>query len=149
MTQQDENIALVRDYYEEIFNKGNFDRIAEFVSEGFTNHNPPRGFTPPPGIEGAREFWSMVRTAFPDMNVEIEVIIGEGDTVAEHSIIRATHDGPWMTVEPTGKKIVWDMSNMYRVQDGKLTDRWGAFDQMAIMRQVGVMPGRGGGGNGD
>jgi predicted ester cyclase len=148
MTQQDENIELVRTYYEEIFNKGNLDRIAEFVSEDFTNHNPPRGFQPPPGIEGAREFWGMVRTAFPDMNVEIEVIIGEDDTVAEHSIIRATHDGPWMTVEPTGKKVVWDMSNMYRVQDGKLTDRWGAFDQMAIMRQVGVMPGRGGGNGG-
>jgi predicted ester cyclase len=95
-------------------------------------------------VEGATSFWNLVRGAFPDMRVDIEVAVAEGDLVCEHSVINATHSGDWMGVPPTGNKVSWDMTNLYKLSDGKITDRWGAFDQMAIMRQMGVLPDRGG-----
>jgi predicted ester cyclase len=139
----EDNIETVRHYYEEIFNQGHMDRIAEFVDASFTNHDHPPGFTPPRGVEGASMFWNMVRGAFPDMHVDIEIIIAEDDLVCEHSVINATHGGDWMGVAPTGKPVKWDMTNLYKLSGGKITDRWGAFDQMAIMQQMGVLPGRG------
>jgi predicted ester cyclase len=54
-----------------------------------------------------------------------------------------------MGVPPTGKPVTWDMTNLYKLSNGKLTDRWGAFDQMALMQQMGVMPSRRGNGGGE
>jgi predicted ester cyclase len=145
----EENVERVKRYYEEIFNQGHMERVDEFVDPDFTNHDHPPGFTPPRGAKGAVQFWDMVHEAFPDMQVEIEITVAEGDLVCEHSVIRATHGGDWMGVPPTGKPVTWDMTNLYKLSNGKLTDRWGAFDQMALMQQMGVMPSRRGNGGGE
>ena len=43
--------------------------------------------------------------AFPDMKINIQQIVAEGDTVATRGFIQGTHCGEFMGIPQSGKKI--------------------------------------------
>lgn len=145
MSEADQNVALVRRYYDEVINGKQLDRLDEFVAPDCVDTNPgadaAAGGQRPPAIEQIRGWWQMVFAAFSDARVEFEVIFGEGDKVAENSRVSGTHDGQWMVFPASGKEVTWDMTNMYRIADGKIVERWGAYDLPGIMQQVGAVQG--------
>lgn len=141
----DENCQLVRRYIEDVLGTGELDRMSEFLDEDLDDTNPGADAATvvarPPGVQGIRQWWETVWRAFPDTSIEIEVLFGEGDLVIEHSVIRGTHNGPWMALPPTGRSIAWEMTEEYRIADNKIVQRWGAYDQAAIMGGLGVLRG--------
>jgi predicted ester cyclase len=145
MSDVEQNVALVRRFYDEVLNRNQLDRLEEFVSPDFVDTNPgadaAAGGQRPPGIEQIRQWWQMVLRAFPDTHVEFDVLFGEGDKVIEHSTIRGTQTGPWMALPPSGTQVTWEMTTMYRIEDGKLVERWGAYDVPSLMQQLGLVKG--------
>src|SRR5215210_6876172 len=77
----EENKALAR-RWADIFNQGNLDLVDEIYDPNYVDHDPtmPEDVR---GVEGAREFYSMYRSAFPDTEIAIEDQLAEGDTVAD------------------------------------------------------------------
>ena len=75
----EENKALVRRFYEEVFAKGSVAILDEFVTADTVDHNPLPGQAP--GIEGVRQTFSIILTAFPDQDLVVEDPVAEGDTV--------------------------------------------------------------------
>lgn len=100
---------------------------------------------PPPahdieGINGEKQFISRVRFAFPDLQVEIEDMVVEGDRVAARVMHRGTHRGDFLGITPTGRSVAYEGTVIFRIVDGRITERWGTVDLFAILWQLGVPP---------
>ncbi len=138
MTDIDANKKVVREFIDGLFSRGDLDAVDTYLSEDFVNHDPPFAVTA--DREGMRAAGASFRAAFPDWHSELHRLIAEGDLVAEHFTARGTHRGEVMGVAPTGREVVLPGINIFRVQDGRITERWGRLDDLGFLQQLGVVP---------
>ena len=131
--------ALVRQFIDEIFNRGNMSMVDELFAADFVEHEEL-----PPGIprdrEGVIQLTSMLRSAFPDFTATIDDIIAEGDKVVIRQTWSGTQKGEFMGIPPTGKSVSIGVIDIIRMADGKVTEHWGQMDSMGMMQQLGVIP---------
>ena len=134
---KDANIAAQERFAEGV-NTGNFDVFDEVVAPDVVDHDPApeQG----PGPEGYKEMFRNMRSAFPDMEVTPEHMIATEDDVALAYTIVGTHDGEFLGVAPTGKRITSRGVQIGRFEEGRLVERWGSSDQLAILQQLGAEP---------
>ncbi len=130
--------ALVTEFIDALFTRGDPDAVDRCLAPGFVNHDPLPGFTP--DREGLRQTAQVFREAFPDWHSRLEALIAEGDLVAERFTARGTHQGEIMGVAPTGREVVLAGINIFRGQDGKLIERWGRTDDLGLLQQLGIVP---------
>jgi predicted ester cyclase len=81
----------------------------------------------------------MFHKAFPDLHVEIDQIIAEGDLVVTAITSTATHQGEVMGIPATGKKISVRGVHINKIVDGRIVARWELTDMMGLMVQLGVV----------
>lgn len=81
------------------------------------------------------EFWE----AFPDVKVEADSMVEEGDVVALRATLRGTHLGMFNGVAPTGRRFVQTFQAQYRFSDGKIVERWANPDTFGLLLQLGVI----------
>ncbi|MBI1880230.1 MAG: ester cyclase [Chloroflexi bacterium] len=135
----EQNKALVRQLVEEVINQGNIRVIDELLIPDFIEHEElPPGI--PPGREAPKVLFTMLRSAFPDLKATIEHLIAEGDEVVFHMTWTGTHDGEFMGIPPTGKRISINVIDILSIAEGKFVEHWGVMDSMAMMQQLGVVP---------
>jgi steroid delta-isomerase-like uncharacterized protein len=135
----EENKATSRSFYEQVFNQGNLLAADELLSRGAVDHNPPGpGFAP--GSEGVKQVVMMFRSAFPDLRLDIEDQIVEGDKVVSRITARGTHQGELLGVPPTGKMVTVGLVDILRLDGGKIVERWGQFDALGMLQQLGAVP---------
>jgi len=139
------NTAVVLRNYDEIWNQGKFEVAEEIVAKDFLDHPPTRFFDigrvgPASLQEAARKF----RTAFSDFHDTSELIVAEGDKVAYLGTIAGTSDGELFGFPPTGKSMQVRGINFFRLEDGQIVERWGQFDVLTMMQQLGLAPAPGG-----
>ena len=79
---------------------------------------------------------NILRTGFPDLTVEILEQVAEGDLVTTRKAIHATHVGHFMSVPPTGKKVVIKVIDMIRLKDGKYVEHWGLSNIPEVIAQL-------------
>jgi predicted ester cyclase len=82
----------------------------------------------------------MYRSAFPDLHVEIEEQLAEGDLVATRWTATGTHEGDLMGIAPTGNRVTLPGMEIVRFSGGKLAEGWEGYDSMVMMQQLGVIP---------
>ena len=131
------NKAILRQVYEAAFNQKNLDALNEVIASDSTDHN----LTPeqPPGLQGAKQVFSSFHTAFPDLQVDVEDMITEGDKVVARLTVRGTHQGEFMGIAPTGNQVTFTGIDIVRIAEGKIVERWGNFDDLGMMHQLGVI----------
>ena len=135
----EQNKALVRQLVEEAINQGNISAIDELLIPDFVEHEElPPGI--PPGREAPKVLFTMLRSAFPDLKATIEHLIAEGDEVVLHMTWTGTHEGEFMGIPPTGKRISINVIDILGMAEGKFVEHWGVMDSMAMMQQLGVVP---------
>jgi steroid delta-isomerase-like uncharacterized protein len=135
----EENKALVRRWFEELFNQAKLDLADEIVTPDHVTHDTS---TPEhlPGPEGERQLVNLVRGAFPDGRITIEDLVAEGDRVAVRWTFRGTHRGDFMGIAPTGKEVEMGAMDLFRVAGGKIAETWSNVDMMTMMHQLGAIP---------
>jgi steroid delta-isomerase-like uncharacterized protein len=134
----EENKALFRRFIEEVENAKNADAVDHFFAADYLDHNPPPFGEP--GIEGFKQALEMFFAAFPDLHVEVEDLIAEGDRVVGRMRTTGTHQGDLMGIPPTGKQIDLAEIHIVRLSGGKVVEHWGMEDNMSMMQQLGVIP---------
>ena len=134
----EENKALVRRFYEEVFNRKNLASIDEFVDSQIVEHDLPPGL--PVGSEGTRLFIGMYLAAFPDLHLAVEDIMAEGNEVTARFTIRGTHRGELMGIHPTSKQVTVTGIQVMRIADGRIAENWVSFDALGMLQQLGVIP---------
>jgi predicted ester cyclase len=122
----EENKALVRREQEELWNAtGNLDAAQElFVADN---------------VEVARQEAADFREGFPDVVSTIEDLIAEGDKVVARWRARATHQGEYMGIPPTGNEVEFTGISVYRIEAGKIAESWNEEDELGLMRQIGAI----------
>ena len=122
----------------DIVNSGELDAFPEVVAPGCVDNDPAPGQAA--GPEGFKAFFTQMRTAFPDMKVEPQTMVSEGDQVAFAYTLTGTHGGDFLGVAATGKKIKSRGLQIGRFEDGKMVERWGSSDELGILKQIGAAP---------
>ena len=122
----------------EIVNTGELDAFPEVVADGCVDNDPAPDQGP--GPEGFKAFFTEMRTAFPDLKVEPQTMLSEGDQVAFAYTLTGTHDGEFMGVAATGKPIKVRGMQIGRFDQGKMVERWGSSDELGILKQIGAAP---------
>jgi steroid delta-isomerase-like uncharacterized protein len=131
------NKAIARRGYEAI-NQNNLDALDEVVAPDITDHDPAPGQAP--GLEGVKQWFSSMHTAFPDFRMNVEDMIAEGDKVVARVRLSGTHQGEFMGIDATGNRVTITGIDILRINaDGKIMERWGNFDDLGMMQQLGVM----------
>ena len=135
-----ESKALFRRYIEEVFNKRNVAAIDEILSPEFVHHFLPPGVTP--NRDGMKQFVPLLLAAFGEFHLTIEDMVAEGDRVAARLTMGGIHQGQFIGIAPTGKRITWTEIGIHRVEGGRVAESWVEVDQLGMMRQMGVLPRR-------
>src|SRR5829696_9805448 len=131
----EENKALARRSWEALDNP---DLIDEVYASDVVWHEPDRDIH---GTEEAKQFISLYKSAFPDMNITVEDVLAEGDKVVTRVSIRGTHQGE--TEEfgpPTGRQIEGTLITISRIEGGKIVEDWDAYDNLTTLQQLGLAP---------
>lgn len=134
---KDINIAAQEKFAEGV-NTGNFDVFDEVVAPDVLDHDPApeQG----PGPQGFKDMFGTMRAAFPDLEVTPEHMTATEDDVALAYTITGMHQGDFLGVAPTGRRVTARGVQIGRFEDGRLAERWGSSDQLAILQQLGAEP---------
>ena len=135
LTASDAAKAVVRRNNEEVQSKGNFAVFEELFADDFVDHTTQPGTTP--NKVGVRKLYKYMREAFPDFRSEIHWQLTDGDRVTTYKTYYGTHDGPFLGIAPTYRKIHFESVDVMRVQNGKITDHWGVGNLLSLMQQIG------------
>src|SRR5262245_24000602 len=130
-----ENKALIRRWFEEVWDKGRAEAIDEMLAADALVHGLGDG--PMTGPSGFKGFHAAYRSAFPDVTVHVDDVIAEGDTVALRWTAAATHRGHLMGLAPTGQSARFEGMSIVRVRGGKIVESWNVFDQLGMFKQLG------------
>jgi predicted ester cyclase len=129
----EQNKQLVEQLVERIFINQEDAAIDELVSEDFVPHT----FGPmPPGREGLREGMKRAGAGVSEPEFTIHDLIAESDRVAARMTTSAKHTGPFMGIEPTGRRYSIDEIHIFRLRDGQLVEHWHEFDKASLMAQL-------------
>ena len=133
-----DNKTRTREFYEKVLNARDFAAMEDYVRDDFVDHNPPPGMGA--GVEGVKQTFKMFTTAFPGLRFTINDMYADGDTVISRLKCTGTHKGEFMGIAPTGKRVELSGIDIIRVVDGKAVERWGHFDDLGMMQQLGAIP---------
>ena len=134
------NKSIVKRVPEEITSQGKFELIDEIFAPNFVDHTYVPAFGLSPGREGIRQFITMLRTGFPDIDIKVQDSFAEGDKVVVRNLSKGTHTGEFMGMAPTGKEATWTEIHIVRFEGGQIAEHWANVDQLGIMRQLGALP---------
>ena len=133
-----DNLARCQKFYTEVANKGNMAVVDELVAENFVDHEVFPGLAPT--RDGLKEFFNVMRSAFPDLKFNVEFMMADGDKVAAYITMSGTHKGEFMGMPASGKKFTTKAIDIVRIVDGKAVEHWGVTDGMTMMQQLGALP---------
>jgi steroid delta-isomerase-like uncharacterized protein len=91
------------------------------------------------GAEALKEVWATLLRGFPDVHVDVQDVIAEGDKVVGRSVVTGTHQGEYMGLSPTGNSVTYDEIFIFRFVDGRIAETWGVVDVFSQMRQLGAI----------
>jgi len=142
MSQQDkleDNKALIRRWFDEVWNKGHAEAISEmFAMDGIAHGLSEDVNNPLRGPEGFRPFHGQFREAFPNIEVIVEDQIAERDLVATRCVVRGKHSGNSLGIAATHSSVEFTGMTITRIRDGKIVEAWNNFDFMKMYRQLGA-----------
>lgn len=133
------NKAIARSEFE-VWSTGELDRLDAMVAPDVVHHDPydPHAAA---GLQGLKRTIELNRAAFPDMRIEIEDQVAEGDKVVTRWVATMTHEGHLGGTAPTGRRVTLTGTTIERFEDGKVVESWRSMDILGLLRQIGALPG--------
>jgi steroid delta-isomerase-like uncharacterized protein len=122
----------------ELINTGNIEALDEVFHADVVDHDPAPDQGP--GPQGFKDFFTTMRTAFPDLKVAPETVVANDDHVSLAYTLTGTHQGDFNGIAPTGRAIEVRGVQIGRFQDSKIIERWGSTDELGILAQLGAAP---------
>ena len=134
----EENVELMRRWFNEVWNEGRIESIRELMApdaigigelEDGGELRGPADFVP---------FVERVRSAFPDIKIVVEDAFGAGDKVVLRWTATMTHRGEYLGMAATGKTVRITGMTMTRIADKQIVEGWDNWDQLAMVKQLGA-----------
>jgi steroid delta-isomerase-like uncharacterized protein len=128
--------AVMSRFYDRVA-AGDLGVIDQVLAEDFIEHE---AIAPSPDREGVRQLFTMLAAAFPDMRFGVEHMVQEDDLVMAYGTVEGTHEGEFMGVPATGKRVSVPFADVVRFRDGLGVEHWGVFDSGMMMQQLAPAP---------
>jgi predicted ester cyclase len=119
----EQNKQLIRNYYDEVLNGRDLDAVDKYFADERI-------------VEGVRRGCFSYFTAFPDLHLSLDELIGEGDSVFVRSTMTGTHDGEYKGIPPTGRHIASESAEVFRIKDERFVGYWCLSNVAGLMRQL-------------
>jgi steroid delta-isomerase-like uncharacterized protein len=130
----EENKALARRSWGIVDNP---DLIDEVYAADLVWHEPDQDVR---GLEEAKQFLAIYKTAFPDLHATVEDAIAEGDKVVTRWTVRGNHQGEIEEFgPPTGRQVKIKGITIHRIDGGKIVEEWERYDNLGVMQQLGLV----------
>jgi steroid delta-isomerase-like uncharacterized protein len=132
----EENIALMRRWFKEVWNEGRVQTIYDLLDEHISGWGQDV-----PGVEIRKPadfvaLYNRIHGAFPDMKITVEDAFGAEDKIVLRWSATMTHTGDHLGVAATHKKVRITGITMARIVKGKIVEGWDNWDQLALMQQI-------------
>ncbi len=121
-------------------NAHDIEAFAALFSDSYVNHQasaaapaPKAGVTPKMATVA---FFAARLKGLPDLNVSIQVSLAQADKVAASFAYEGTHNGIYLGIPPTGKRITFTSCDIFRVAEGKIVEHWGMGDIAGVVAQL-------------
>lgn len=132
------NKEVTRRFSAEVWGEGNAALADELIASDLVEHTPFPA--PAPGLEGHKQVLAMFRSAFPDLKVTVDDVIGEDDWTCLMWHGDGTHTGAMMGIPATGKTVHVTGIDVLKLENGKIKERWAEIGAFSLMQQLGVIP---------
>jgi steroid delta-isomerase-like uncharacterized protein len=134
--------TIVHEWFERVWNQGEVAAIDELLSADAVVH----GLVDASGAEmrgpdGFKPLHMAFRSAFPDMRIDVEDCVVEGERFAFRCVVRGTHQGDGLGVAATGRPVEFVGMGFIVVRDRQIVEAWNTFDFQAMNAQLGIQPG--------
>ena len=133
-----DNKALVRRFYQEI-DDGNLEAVDDLVAEDYLDHSPPPFPGIAPGREGLKQAFRIFWDATPGRH-DIEDQVAEGDKVVTRLTAHGVHQRDLPGIPATGRQVTMTATVIYRIDNGKIAEKWSDKDVLGFLQQLGVLP---------
>jgi steroid delta-isomerase-like uncharacterized protein len=132
----EDNKKLVLEHYESFVHKQDAEAVRRQLAADFRDNEMPPDT--PPGPEPVLQYGAMLHKAFPDLRIEIEDIVAEGDRVAVRARWTGTHRGvlPMMPFPATNRAFAFTGMVFWRIRDGRIVERWATIDRLGLQQQL-------------
>ena len=134
------NKAVVRRLYDDVFTAGNVTAADDLLATDYVGYDPPNSPTAMRGPAALKQVAERTGLAFPDRWFTFEALIAEGDAVAARVTLAATHTGQFLDAAPAGRRVEITGTVTYRRANGKIVASWGNWDNLGLLRQLGLLP---------
>jgi steroid delta-isomerase-like uncharacterized protein len=122
----------------EAWNKQDLDAIEGLLTPDYVRHDA--NLPDVNGPEGEREFVAGILSAFPDIHLQMNQLIGQDDLVAVRLAFRGTHEGLFLGVPATGQEVAFESMEVFRLAGNKIVEQWVVMDALGLFQQLGVIP---------
>ena len=129
-----DNIALIKRFFKEVWNDRRIETIQELASPDVVSHYEHEKIK---GTNGWKEMiYDVFVKAIPDLRIEIDDIIADGDYVATRWNMQGVHNGELFGVLPSGEKIEFSGMSWIRIVDGKIVENWNIASMSYLFWQL-------------
>ncbi|HJV02053.1 MAG TPA: ester cyclase [Burkholderiaceae bacterium] len=136
-TPELEAVMLAARRYAAFWNSGDPVYARQALAPGFIDRTLPEGREQGPAgpLQASRNF----RAAVPDLAAEVTDMVAAGDRVVVRLHFTGHFTGQFGQVKGRGQAIDFQAFDLYRVADGRIADNWHLEDNLALLRQMGVI----------
>jgi steroid delta-isomerase-like uncharacterized protein len=138
MSAQENKIVSWR-LQEEVFGQDKLALVDELLAPDYVSHAPGDPELSR-GPEDIKEIVRAYHAAFPDLAFTVEKQVAEGDMVVTRWIACGTHQGQFMGVPPSGRRIEVSGMSMDRISGSRIVENWNNWEALELMQQVGAIP---------
>lgn len=138
-TPEQDTKAVVRRFFD-AWNDGDVEEIKEVVAGDAEHHDPRDPPDLPPGPDGEQQLLELYRSAAPDVTLEVDEMLAEGNMVATRWTVTGTHEGEFLGVEPTGNDIEIVGFQMDQIKGSQIVEKWVLFDALGLLQQLDAVP---------
>ena len=132
-----DDLSFLHRWFEEVWNKKSAAAVDEMLAEGGVGYGLPGGEIRGPAA--FKEYQRALISAYPDLRVDVEDAIREGDKIAARCRVTGVHQGEGLGLAATNKPVEFTGICMVRVKDGKIAEAWNEFNFMDMYQQLGAL----------
>ena len=117
---------IVKYFYETIVSENLLEELPQFIAEDCVVKVGEQII--PVGIDGMKQHLVDVKKTYPDYTMKILKQYADGDYVISEFIMEGTHEGEWIGIKPTHKRLSFTGVDIDKVVDGKIAEHGGAVN---------------------
>jgi steroid delta-isomerase-like uncharacterized protein len=133
----EKDIQQIVDSLVKLWNTGNADVAGQLYRDDAKRYDPNQ---PARSSQEIARYVAAVRTGYPDFKLEIKETIAEGNRLIIHWTCTGTHQGDFLGIPATGKRITISGLTLEQIENGKIVEEYVYFDRLTMLEQLGVSP---------